>query len=308
MTARRLLLGAAAAASLLGSAAAQDQIPVVATFSILGDIVKEVGGDAVEVTTLVGPDGDAHVYEPSPADARKVTDAKVLFVNGLNMEGWIDRLTEAADFKGRKAVLTEGVAPLEAEEGHDHGEGHGHGHGHDHGEVDPHAWQDLANGKIFAENVARALCDVDSARCPDFKARAVAYIARLDALDAEIKAEIAAIPAERRRVVTSHDAFGYFERAYGIEFLSPQGISTESEASAKDVAELIRQIKAESIPAVFVETVTDPRLIERIAQETGAKIGGALYSDALSPPEGPAATYEAMFRHNAKELVAALKP
>jgi zinc/manganese transport system substrate-binding protein len=308
----RLTALALTAALAAASASAEEKIPVVASFSILGDIVREVGGDRIALTVLVGPDGDAHVFEPSPSDAQAVAAAKVLVVNGLKFEGWMDRLTQASGFKGRLVTAAEGITPLamaEEEEHDHHGHGHGHDHDHhDHGGVDPHAWQDLANGQRYAETIARGLCEADSAGCEGYKARAFAYIERLKALDSEIKAEIAAIPAERRKVVTSHDAFGYFASAYGVTFFAPVGVSTDSEASAKDVAALITQIKAEGIAAVFVENVSDPRLVETIAAETGAKMGGKLYSDALSGPDGPAATYEAMFRHNAAQLVSALRP
>lgn len=305
MRLRHFAMAATTALAFAGQGAADDRLPVVASFSILGDIVKEVGGDRIALTVLVGADGDAHVFEPAPADAKAVAAAKVLFVNGLNFEGWMDRLVQSSGFAGTLVVAAEGVKPMEpAHEDH----GHDHGHDHDHGDVDPHAWQDLKNGAIYAANVAKGLCLADPAHCTGYSERAAAYALRLTALDTEIKAQLAQIPEARRKVVTSHDAFGYFGAAYGLAFIAPQGASTESEASAADVAALIRQIKSEGIAAVFVENISDPRLVTQIAEETGARMGGALFSDALSPPDGPAATYEAMFRHNAAQLIAALKP
>ena len=310
---RRILLGLTTAIAILPlSAFAQDKLPVVASFSILGDMVAEVGGERVTVTTLVGPDGDAHVYEPTPADAQTVAAAQVVFVNGLGFEGWLDRLIEASEYKGTIAVATEGVTALKmAEEGHDHAEGEEHDHaeeaGHDHGGTDPHAWQSIGNARIYVSNIAQALISADPEGEAIYSANATAYLAELSAVDAEIQAAIASLPEARRSVVTSHDAFGYFAAAYGMTFHAPEGQSTEAEPSAADVAALITQMKAEAIPAVFVENITDSRLLEQITSETGAKIGGTLFSDALSGPDGPAGTYLDMMRHNVATLTAALK-
>jgi zinc/manganese transport system substrate-binding protein len=284
------------------SANAQDKLPVVATFSILGDFVKNVGGDRVAVTTLVGPNGDTHVYQPSPADAKKLAGAKVIFVNGFKLEGWMDRLIKASGTKGGVVVTTKGITPREAEaEDHDAKKGKTHEHG-----VDPHAWQSIANARIYVRNVRDALVTADPAGKDAYDKNASDYLAKLTAVEAEVKEAIAKIPAERRRIITTHDAFGYFGAAYGFEFVAPQGVSTETEASARDVAKIIRQIKAQKIPAVFLENVTDPRLLQRIADETGAKIGGTIYSDALSPEGGPASSYLDMMRHNIRQLSAAL--
>lgn len=295
-----LLIGALMAGALPGLAAAQgqDRLNVVATFSILGDFVREVGGDRVALTTLVGPDGDGHVYSPSPADARTVADAKVVVANGLKFEGWIDRLLKASGTKATIVTATKGIRPIE-EKGHSHG-------GHSHGTTDPHAWQDVANAKVYVSNIRDGLIAADPAGRAVYEANASAYLAKLDALDAEAKAAVATIPAASRKIITSHDAFAYFGRAYGITFVSPQGVSTETEASAKDVAAIIRQIRRDKVPAVFLENVSDPRLMQRIAQETGARIGARIYSDALSPPNGPAGTYIDMMRHNIRALSAAL--
>lgn len=302
---RRSLIAVAFALGVFTPAAAQDKLPVVASFSILGDFAKEVGGDRVTVTTLVGPNGDAHVFQPAPADAKKLAAAKVVFVNGLGFEGWIDRLVKASGTKAELVVATTGVAPRQMgeEEGHD---AHDAKHAHDHGETDPHAWQSIANAKLYVANVRDGLIAADPEGKATYEANAAAYLAKLDALDARVKEAVAAIPEANRRIITSHDAFGYFGAAYGIEFIAPQGVSTEAEASAKDVAKIVRQIKAEKIPAVFVENISDPRLVDRIAKETGAKIGGTLYSDALSDDKGPASTYIDMIQNNIRELSSAL--
>jgi zinc/manganese transport system substrate-binding protein len=303
MPTRRHALAAAFATLLAaGSAGAQPspaaRLNVIATFSILGDMVKNVGGDRVEVATLVGPNGNAHVYAPSPGDARKVADAKLVFMNGLGFEGWIDRLVKASGTKAPIVVATKGIKPREraGERGHDH----------DHGRADPHAWQSVANAKVYVGNIRDALIAADPAGKAAYEANAAAYLAKLDALEREVRNVIGKIPADRRKVITSHDAFGYFEAAYGIAFIAPQGVSTEAEASARDVAAIISQIRKQKIAAVFLENVTDPRLVEQIARETGAKIGGTLYSDALTDDKGDATTYIDLIRHNIKQLATAL--
>ncbi|MFM7335823.1 MAG: metal ABC transporter substrate-binding protein [Tabrizicola sp.] len=303
MITRRLLLASAAALAFAAPAFAQERLNVIATFSILGDIVANVGGDRVKVTTLVGPDGDAHVFQPAPADAQAVASAKVVFVNGLGFEGWMDRLIASAEYNGPVVVASEGVTPRTFDDdAHDAGQ---EGHDHEHG-TDPHAWQSVANAEIYTRNIAAGLAAADPAGAATYEANSAAYLAELATLDAEVKAAIAALPEDRRTIVTSHDAFGYFGAAYGMIFKAPQGISTESEASAADVAALITQIREDKIPAVFMEDISDPRLLDQIAAETGAKIGGTLYSDALSPADGPAATYLTMMRHNIGEFTAAL--
>jgi zinc/manganese transport system substrate-binding protein len=277
-------------------AAAQDKIKTVATFSILGDLVKNVGGDRVEVTMLVGPNGDAHVYSPTPADAKAVGEAKVVFVNGLGLEGWMTRLVSAAGGKASTVVASTGIKPLKMEDEHKPG----------HMVTDPHAWQSVANAKAYVANIRDGLIAADPTGKSVYNANTQAYLAKLDAIEKDVKAAIAKIPVDRRRIITTHDAFGYFGAAYGMEFISPEGVSTESEASAKDVAKIIDQIKAQKIPAVFMENISDPRLMEQIARETGAKIGGTLYSDALSDSKGPAASYIDMMRNNIREFGAAL--
>lgn len=302
---RRALIGAIAAGLLVTAlplaARAQEKLPVVASFSILGDFVREVGGDRVSVTTLVGANGDAHVYSPTPADAKAMAAAKLIVVNGLKFEGWMTRLIKSSGAKAAVATATTGITPLKGEADHDAKAGHGHDH-----DVDPHAWQNTANAKVYVANIRDALVKADPAGQATYEANATRYLADLEAVDGEIKAAVARIPADRRKAITSHDAFGYFVKAYGIQFIAPQGVSTEAEASAKDVARIIRQVRAEKVPAVFLENVTNPRLVEQIARESGAKIGGRIYSDALSDSSGPAGTYIAMMKHNISQIEKAL--
>ncbi len=337
------------------SATAQDRIPVVATFSILGDMVERVGGNHVDVTTLVGRDGDAHVFQPNPSDAKSVAKAKIMFTNGLLFEGWLERLAEAAQFNGELVVTTDGMKLITLEHGdehsdhhdedheddhgdehseghadehkgdHEHGEGHDdehkddHGHGnsdahddehtedhHAHGEFDPHGWQSLRNAITYVDNITAALAKIAPHHAASFYENRASYVSEIEMLDEEIKTMIASLPADARTVVTSHDAFQYFARDYGLDFVAPQGVNTESEPSARDVAELIKQIRVENIAAVFVESISDERLMQQVANETGAVIGGELFPGALSAESGPAATYLDMMRHNASTIVNAL--
>jgi zinc/manganese transport system substrate-binding protein len=291
---------------LSGAASAASKLKAVASFSILGDMVRQVGGGRVEITTLVGPNGDAHVFSPTPATAKLLASADIFLVNGLGFEGWMERLETSSGFKGVTVVASTGVETLAMDEGHHHDE-HGDGHDEDGGEAaDPHAWQSLANGKIYVANIRDGLIAADPEGKAVYEANATKYLAAIDAEEIAVKEAIASLPPERRRIITSHDAFGYLADAYGLEVISPEGVSTESEASAQDVAMIIRQIREEKIPAVFLENVTDRRLLDQIARETGAKIGGVLYSDALSEPDGPAPTYLGMFRHNIGALSAAM--
>lgn len=299
-----------------GFPAAAEPLKVVASFSIIGDFAKNVGGDRIELTTLVGPDGDAHVYEPKPADAVAMAAADVVLVNGLHFEGFLQRLVEASATKAVIAELSTGIEPLAMKRGHDHAdEEKGHAHDeegdahleahdhHHHGDIDPHAFQSVANAKIYVKNIAGAFCAADAAGCTTYRANAASYTQKLTETEGEIKAAVASIPADKRVIITSHDAFGYFENAYGLTFLAPKGISTEAEASAADVAALIRQVREDKASAIFVESITNARLIEQIAAETGLKVGGTLYSDALSPEGGPASTYIDLMRGN----IAAIK-
>ncbi|MBN9468557.1 MAG: metal ABC transporter substrate-binding protein [Bosea sp.] len=275
----------------------EGKLSVVASFSILADFVREVGGERVALTTLVGPDGDAHVYSPSPADAKAMAAASLVVVNGLKFEGWLTRLLKSSGTKAKLATATEGITPLKMQD-----DGHGHGHGSE----DPHAWQSVSNAKVYVANILKALSAADPAGKAIYEANAAAYLAKLDALETEIKAAVARIPADRRKAITSHDAFAYFAKAYGIAFVAPQGVSTEAEASARDVGRIIRQVKAQKVPAVFLENISNPRLAEQIARESGARIGGRLYSDALSGSDGPAGTYIAMMKHNISQIEKAL--
>ena len=284
-----LLLAGAMLSCPVAQAQARDE--VVASMSIIADFVKVVGGERVGVASLVEPGGDAHVYQPSPADARRVAQARALFVNGLGLEGWLPRLVQASGGKARIVTVSKGVQPIR-EAG---------------SEIDPHAWQVVANAKIYIANIRDALSDADPAGRDGYAQRAADYLRELDALDAEIRAGVASIPAARRKIITSHDAFGYFAKAYGLTFIAPQGVSTEAEASSRDVARIIRQIKEEKIPAVFLENISDPRLMSQVARETGAKVGERVFSDSLSDANGPAPTYVAMMRHNLSAFTQALR-
>lgn len=302
--------------ALLGgySAAHADNLKVVASFSIIADFARNVGGDRIELTTLVGPNGDAHVYEPRPADAAALSSADVILVNGLHFEGFLPRLVEASATKAPIVELTKGIEPLKSEaEEHEHGHAEGeHAEhkeehaGHDHGAYDPHAFQSIANARIYVRNIVDAFCAADAEGCETYKANGMAYDKQLEATEADVKAAINAIPQEKRLVITSHDAFGYFERAYGLKFLAPEGISTDSEASAADIAKLIEQVREDKASAIFVENITNPRLIEQIASETGLAMGDELFSDALSKPGEGAGTYIEMMEHNAEAFKRAI--
>ena len=294
---RNLLAAALALPALARPALAQAvPLPVVASFSILGDMVRQLGGSRVAVRVLAGPDVDAHTFQPRPADAAAVRDAALVVRNGLGFEPWLDRMLRSAGRKGPVAVASTGIRPRAMAD-----DGHGHAHGQD-----PHAWQDLANGRSYARTVAAALAAADPAGAGHYRDRASAYDARLAALDAWVRERIATVPEARRKVVTSHDAFGYFAAAYGVEFLAPQGISTESEPSAAQVGRLVRLLKQQNISALFLENMANPATLQRLAAEAGVTVQGRLYADALSPPDGPAPDYEAMFRHNVGLLVPAM--
>ncbi|KWV54132.1 metal ABC transporter substrate-binding protein [Bradyrhizobium macuxiense] len=287
----RRLLGLIGLALLLasGAARAEGRVNVVASFSILADMVRNVGGDRVDVIALVGPGGDPHVYAPTPADAKKVAAAKLLVINGLGFEGWLPRLLQASGSKAPIMVATKAIMPRKMG-------------GHD----DPHAWQSVANAKIYVANIRDGLIAADPGDASVFKANADAYLAKLEALDREVREAVAKIPQQRRKVISTHDAFGYFADTYGVTFFSPLSVSTDSEPSARDIAAIIAQIKDAKIPAVFLENISDPRLIRQIAAETGAKVGGTLYSDSLTGENGDAPTYIDMVRHNIKALTSAL--
>jgi len=300
-----LLTGMAGACLLPGIVAAAEPaavpVPVTASFSILGDLVRVVGGERVRVTTLVGADEDAHVFEPRPADARAIVQSRLLVVNGLGFEPWAQKLARSAGYKGRTVVAAQGVTPRRmADEA-------GHGAHGGHGETDPHAWQNPANVVLYVRNIAAALSEADPAGASAYESNARAYAAELQALDAWAQAEFAALPAAKRKVITSHDAFGYLGAHYGVAFLAPQGVSTDAEPGAKEVAQLIRQIKREKIRAVFVENMGNPRLLNQLSKDAGVTPGPALYVDALSPEGGPASSYLRLMRHNVTALVAGMR-
>jgi zinc/manganese transport system substrate-binding protein len=318
-----LAIGAGVLAARPVPAAEPPKAPlkVVASMSVLGDMVRQVGGGAVDVVTLVGPDADTHMFEPTPANARDLKDAGLVVMNGLGLEPWLPRLMKATGTRAASVTVSEGVKPRRAgghshdrDQDQDHNQDHSQDHdheqhhdrGHARGAVDPHAWQDVANAMIYARNIAAALCQADSPRCPDYRAGGDALVHDLESLDREVKEAFAPVPRAERKIITTHDAFGYYGAAYGLTLLAPEGMSTEAEPTARSVAALIRQIRREKITAIFVENVTDSRLIERIARESQAVVGGRLYSDALSAADGPAASYQRMIRHNTRMIVAAL--
>lgn len=299
---RSLRLTAVSLAAVAGlcapAGAAEPALRAVASFSILGDLVRQVGGERVAVEVLVGPGSDAHVYSPKPAQAKQVGQAQLVFSNGMGFDGWMARLLKSVGFKGRHVVASEGIKPLK---------GAADEHGHGHAAVDPHVWQDVVRVQAYVKNIAQGLCAADAAGCDSYRRHAAAYGQQLDALDQEIRRAWSAIPAQQRLVISSHDAFGYYASAYGVRFLAPQGVSTDSEASAQGVARLVRQIRQEKASALFVESIADPRLIEQIARETGLKASGAgLYSDSLAP-QGEAASYLGMMRYNTRVLIAAIQ-
>ncbi|HET6622227.1 MAG TPA: zinc ABC transporter substrate-binding protein [Dongiaceae bacterium] len=291
---RAIGLGWLAALALFSGPAWAGEKPIVATtFSILADLAQRIGGDHVQILTLVGPNRDAHAFEPGPRQSAELAGATMLIVNGLGFEPWLGRLEDSSGFTGRLVTASDGVATLAWNS--------------QPGIADPHAFQDVANAQIYAANIAKALADADPAHAADFKANADALIAAMGDLDKELRAEFAAIPQERRHVLTSHDAFRYFGRAYGIQFVAVQGISTEAEPTAQDLAKIVRQARAGHLSAVFLENMADPRLAETVARESGVRLGGELYADALSEPDGPAPDYLSLVRFNARQLLAAMQ-
>lgn len=274
-------------------AAPARSIEAVASFTVLADMVHQVGGDRVHVTSLVGPNGDPHAFEPSPDDARKLKAADIVFINGLGLEGWMTRLITASGFKGKQVVATAGIRTIRLVENGKQ-------------VLDPHAWNSAANGVIYVQNIVKVLVAADPEAADFYRANGERYAGELRQLDADARQRIAAISPGRRKVLTSHDAFGYFAADYGVTFLSPVGLSTEGEASARSVAALIRQIKAEKVRTYFLESSNDPRLVQQVANATGAQLGGTLYVEALSPPGGPAPTYAALLRNNIDVMVAAM--
>ncbi|MCW2473300.1 zinc ABC transporter substrate-binding protein AztC [Candidatus Symbiopectobacterium sp. NZEC151] len=284
---------------------ANAKIQVIASFSIIGDIASNIGKERIELRTVVGPDSDAHVYEPSPADAIALSKADVILTNGLQFEGFITRLVAASETSAQIIEVTKGANIIQDPAG-------GHYHFYNGKAVfhaapfDPHAWQSIANVRVYVKNIADAFCVADKPGCDSYRANAKIYDARLTQLHEHIQLSIKTIPENRRTVVVGHNAFRYFERDYGFHFLSPQGVSTASEASAADVAGILREIKKNNAAAVFSENIANSRLVEQIAAEAGLSLAGVLYSDALSGAAGPAPTYIEMMQHNANTLIAAL--
>ena len=290
----KMLLAAVFALSSMAGLAQAKPIEAVASFTVLADMVQNVGGDHVHVTSSIGPNGDPHAYEPTPNDAQALKRADLVFVSGLHLEGWLDRLIKASGYQGQPVVLSNGIKTRSMEED---------------GKriTDPHAWNSAANGVVYVRNIISALQKADPANASDYQAKGEHYIQQLEQLDAYARAQVQAIPSDKRKVLTSHDAFGYFGDAYGVTFLSPLGFSTETEASASDVAKLIKQIKQEHVSTYFFENSSDPRLVKQIADASGAQPGGELYVESLSPADGPAPTYAQMFRYNVDKLTAAMK-
>ena len=268
------------------SAYAADKLKVVASFSILGDMVHELAGDAIELKTLVGPNGDTHEYEPTPADAKALSQADLVLVNGLELEGWMERLIQSSGYRGKVVVASQGITLLNN---------------------DPHGWQSLTNGKIYVTNIRDALVNADPVHAATYNKNAQSYNEQLTALDAWVRAQIATVPAEKRKVISTHDAFTYFADAYGVTFIAPLGTSTQAQPSAKELAKLVDQIRAKHVTAVFFENMTDSRLMKQLKKDAGAHIGGTLYSDALSAANEPAPSYIAMFKHNVPQLVQAMR-
>ena len=302
---RRAFLSAALSLPALRAAHAQAALPVVATFSILGDLVRQVAGERpLALGVLVGPDGDAHDFQPRPSDAGRLRGAALLVRNGLGFDDWLGRLTGAAGFRGTQVTASEGVAFRAAEGGHGHAGRHAPGPSR---AADPHAWGDPRNAALYVRNIAAGLSAADPGQAGLYARNAEAFAARLTALDAATRAAVDAVPEARRKVLTSHEAFGYFGDAYGIRFLAPQGVGTQSEPTAAGVAALIRQVRAEGITAVFLENMTGGATLDRLAREAGVRVRGRLYSDALSAPGGPAPTYEALVRHNTALIVPAMR-
>lgn len=285
----------AAQCLLPGSSFAADQLPVTASFSILGDLVRVVGGDRVALTTLVGPDEDAHVFEPRPMDAKAILQSKLFVINGLGFEPWAQKLAKSAGYKGETLVASQGVKSrtMAGEKGQ--------------AEADPHAWQNPGNVLLYVRNIAAALSKLDPAGAASYQSNSAAYAKELQTLDAWANEQFASVAANKRKVITSHDAFGYFAAHYQIQFLAPQGVSTDAEPTAKQVAQLIRQIKHEKIKAVFVENMSNPKLLAQLSQDAGATVGASLYADALSGADRPGATYLQMMRHNVTQLAAGMK-
>ena len=293
----RLGLTALALCAATTASMAADKLPVMASFSILADLVRIVGGERVAITTLVGPDEDAHVFEPKAIDVKNMLQTRLLVVNGLGFEPWAQRLVKAAGYKGQTVVASQGIAArtLHADKGRTHAE------------TDPHAWQDPTNVVIYVRNIAAALSKLDPGGALSYQNNSDAYVKELQTLDVWAKGQFAALPADKRKVITSHEAFGYLAAHYQLRFMAPQGVSTEAEPSAREVARLIKQIQREKIRAVFVENMSNPKLLAQLAKDAGVTMGSSLYADALSGPDKPGSTYLKMMRHNVTQLMTGMR-
>lgn len=297
MVASRSMRGSVLAAlAMLGMAAPASArtVEAVASFTVLADLVREVGGDHVHVVSMVPPNGDPHEYEPTPDDARALKSADLVFTSGLGLEGWFSRLAKASGYQGQPVVASDGVRSRKMEE-----DGRT--------VTDPHAWNSIPNAMIYVANIEEALSRADPDDAAAFKANAETYGAKLKALDGYAHAAVESVPREDRKVLTTHDALSYFGATYGVKFLAPLGVSTEKEASAADIAKVIRQIRAEHVGTYFFENSNDPRLVKQIADATGSQPGGELFVESLSPADGAAPTYLAMFKFNVDKLVAGMK-
>lgn len=309
--------------------AEREPLKVVTTFSILQDMTQVVGGERVHVTSLVGANEDAHVYQPRPSDSRTLVQADLVIQNGLEFKGWMERLLDASGYRGPLVKATAGINRLEMDDhghghghghhhhhekdhhdhSHDHGHGHGHGHHdhHDHGDYDPHAWQSLTQAQRYVDNILKGLIEADPEGEDYFTERARAYQQQMQELHESYKTRFDALPETRRTIMTPHDAFGYLAATYNLQVVAPQGVSTASEPSASEMAALVRQIRDQEVSALFMENIGDTRLLEQLKRETGVGLGGVLYSDALSAADEPAATYLQMMEHNLQTVISALE-
>ncbi len=283
---------------LINSAWAEP-LQIVTTFSLLQDITQRITQDKAKVYTLVGANEDAHVYEPKPTDIKLLKQSQMVIMNGLGFEGWMERLVQSAQYQGGLVTASEGIKTLSSEE---EGEEHAHEEHHAHGKFDPHAWQNVANVEQYVRNIKNALVKIDSVNAAEYERNAEVYLQELRSLHQWIQQQIATVPLEKRKVITSHDAFRYFEQAYGVQFLAAQGVNTESQSSAKTIAKLIQQMRQEKIKTVFVENISDPRLVSRIAKEANGVLGEPLFSDALSKKGEGAETYIELMKSNVLHL------
>lgn len=312
----RLALAPALAVALLAlvaslpiSCLAQPGKPrVVATFSVLGHLVEQIGGDVVEVRTLVGPGGDVHTFEPSPADSANFAGALLIVENGVGLEPWLDRLYSASRSRAERLAVADGLPLLKlgGEEDDKAGQAGPHGHDHASGEFDPHVWQDPARVILVVAAIRDALSTADPANAATYTANAARYTTELEQLDAWAVSQVALVPAERKKLVTNHEAFAYFADRYGFQVVGTAlPLSTEaSDPSAGEIAELVEKIKAAGVPVIFAENASNPRLMRQIAGAAGVQVA-TLY-DVLGEPGTPGATYVSMVQYNVSTIVSGL--